>query len=381
VVLTSFYEHLFSAGYPEVNRDRSLYEVAIKEADTKNNGIEQGPMSLSYIRKYVKTLKTPEKVAFSTEPSTINLYGNGKRLKLFLKYTDPVFWEITQFEFLEGKPFVQQDIDNNAQVVIINDATRDDYFGKGVSALGKTMEINGQEVKVIGVVRGCPITRLLVSSDLYAPYNMQKTDPTDLSNFGQYIVIVLAHNQADLAAIQQEYDAVVEKVPVMGIGNYKPEKFVASLDPYFEGVLSHSINDTKNGTARIRLYAIAVLLILLFMSLPAVNLVNINISRMMERSSEIGIRKAFGASGKTLVAQFVVENVIITLMGGLIALILSVGFIYWFNQSQLIPYSDLSIDWKVLAAAFILSLIFGLMSGVYPAWRMSKLPVVEALKS
>jgi putative ABC transport system permease protein len=68
-------------------------------------------------------------------------------------------------------------------------------------------------------------------------------------------------------------------------------------------------------------------------------------------------------------------------MGGLIALILSVGFIYWFNQSQLIPYSDLSIDWKVLAAAFILSLIFGLMSGVYPAWRMSKLPVVEALKS
>ena len=81
-----------------------------------------------------------------------------------------------------------------------------------------------------------------------------------------------------------------------------------------------------------------------------------------------------------MTAQFVVENVIVTVIGGVLALLLSTLFIGWFNSSHLIAYADLRIDWTVVAVAFTLSLIFGLMSGVYPAWRMSKLPVVEALK-
>ena len=50
--------------------------------------------------------------------------------------------------------------------------------------------------------------------------------------------------------------------------------------------------------------------------IPTVNLVNINISRIMERASEIGVRKAFGAPARTLVGQFLVENVLLTLVGG-----------------------------------------------------------------
>ncbi len=154
IVLTAFYAHIFSAKYPEPNRDRCLYATIIEEIDSKSNGRRRGPMSLSYINKYLQTLKTPEKVAFATTPGTVNTYGNGKKLRLFFKYTDPVFWEITQFDFLEGRSFTQQDIDRNEPVAVINDETRYDYLGKGVSAIGKTFEINGQDLRVIGVVRG-----------------------------------------------------------------------------------------------------------------------------------------------------------------------------------------------------------------------------------
>jgi len=92
------------------------------------------------------------------------------------------------------------------------------------------------------------------------------------------------------------------------------------------------------------------------------------------------VRKAFGASSRTLVHQFVIENVLLTLIGGALALALSGAFIFWFNRSGLIPHADLAINWTVVAMAVVLSLIFGLMSGVAPAWRMSRLPVVEALK-
>lgn len=381
IVLTAFYEHLFSANYPESNRDRSLYATLIEEVRTEEGGMRRGPMSLSYIKKYIQPLKSAEKVGFSTQPNTVNTYGNGKKLRLFFKYTDPVFWEITQFEFLEGRPYTQRDIDNNEQVAIINDETRDDYFGKGVSPIGKIIEINGQYLRVVGVVRGCPITRVLVSADVYMPYNLQKKDPeASLSLGGEYTAIVLGKTKADLPKIEQEYSELVPRIPLSTYGGFKPDKLNARLSPYFESLVRDMFFGSAGDTARVRFFTFLAVFALLFMSLPAINLVNINISRILERASEIGIRKAFGASSRILVGQFVTENIIMTLIGGLLAILISALFLWWFNHSQLIAYADLTINWTVVAVALLLSLVFGLMSGVYPAWRMSRLPAVEALR-
>ncbi|MCC6462542.1 MAG: ABC transporter permease [Saprospiraceae bacterium] len=380
IVLTAFYEHLFSTNYPEIHRDRSLYATVLEEVESESGGMRRGPMSISYINKYLKTLKTPEKVAFASIPNTVNTYGNGKKLKLFFKYSDPVFWEIMGFEFLEGKAFTQREIDNNESVAIINDQTRDDYFGKGLPALGKTIEINGQNLRVIGVVRGCPITRMVVAADVYLPYHLQKRDPNNQDMNGSYYAIVLARSEADLPAIQREYFEIVPRIPLQTYGEFKPDRLNANLSTYFDSLVQDTFFRTGEGSARTRFYIFISLFALLFMSLPAINLVNINISRILERSSEIGIRKAFGASSWTLVAQFVIENVLLTLFGGLVAILLSAGFLWWFNQSGLIDYADLTINWTVVLVALVLSLVFGLMSGVYPAWRMSRLPAVEALK-
>ena len=72
---------------------------------------------------------------------------------------------------------------------------------------------------------------------------------------------------------------------------------------------------------------------LMFMALPAINLVNLNVSRIMERASEIGVRKAFGASSRTLVVQFVVENLALTVIGGLIGFLLA-GFVLRVDQPE-----------------------------------------------
>jgi len=101
----------------------------------------------------------------------------------------------------------------------------------------------------------------------------------------------------------------------------------------------------------------------------------------MERSSEIGVRKAFGASSKTLVYQFVVENIILTLMGGIIGFVLSFIVIQVLNDANLIANLKLSINFTVLGIGLLICFIFGILSGVYPAWRMSKLNVVNALKA
>jgi putative ABC transport system permease protein len=119
---------------------------------------------------------------------------------------------------------------------------------------------------------------------------------------------------------------------------------------------------------------------LLFMLLPAINLVNINVSRIIERSSEIGVRKAFGASRRTLLGQFIIENIFLTLFAGGIAFILAWVTIAIVNDSGLLPFGHLGMNPSVVMVCLGLSLFFGVFSGVIPAYRMSRLNAVDALR-
>ncbi|HSB16442.1 MAG TPA: FtsX-like permease family protein, partial [Bryobacteraceae bacterium] len=119
---------------------------------------------------------------------------------------------------------------------------------------------------------------------------------------------------------------------------------------------------------------------LLFMLLPTVNLININVSRILERASEIGVRKTFGASSLTLVGQFVMENVLLTLIGGLIGFVLSAVVLRGITAAGILAYAQFQVNYRVFLIGMLMTLFFGLFSGVYPAWRMSRLHPVEALR-
>jgi putative ABC transport system permease protein len=162
---------------------------------------------------------------------------------------------------------------------------------------------------------------------------------------------------------------------------YPDDKWVeikTAASTYAEA-FSRNLRLSEEGNAK-PLLIILFILMILFMLLPTINLVNINLSRIMERSSEIGVRKAFGASSLTLVGQFVVENVIITLIGGAIALILAIGILEIINSSSLIPYVNFSLNYRIFFNSLVICLFFGLFSGVYPAFKMSRLQPVDALR-
>ncbi len=85
----------------------------------------------------------------------------------------------------------------------------------------------------------------------------------------------------------------------------------------------------------------------------------------MERSSEIGVRKAFGASSKTLVYQFIVENLILTLLGGFIGIVLSIIILKIINSENLIPNLELSLNLTVLFIGLLICLVFGFLVRAY----------------
>jgi putative ABC transport system permease protein len=119
---------------------------------------------------------------------------------------------------------------------------------------------------------------------------------------------------------------------------------------------------------------------LVFMLLPALNLVNLNTGRTMERRAEIGVRKAFGATSVQLAAQLVIENILLCLAGGLVGLAATAGVLWWLEHAGLIPYLKVEMDLAVFGYGLLTATVFGLLSGVIPAWKMSRLDPVHALK-
>ncbi|MGY0038289.1 ABC transporter permease [Pedobacter sp. NJ-S-72] len=227
-------------------------------------------------------------------------------------------------------------------------------------------------------MKNVPLTMPYIYGDMYLPYTVSKVNYKEVGLMGEYTAILLAKSVADVPKMKQEFDQMITKVP---INNKEFDQFHCAADGYFESFAREIAGKDDGDSGVIKLISIMSLLAFLFLLLPTINLVNINITRIMERSSEIGVRKAFGASSRTLVYQFIVENIILTFIGGAIGVLLSILLIYFINTLNLIPNLDLSLNFAVLSYALIACVFFGLLSGVYPAWRMSKLNVVTALKA
>jgi putative ABC transport system permease protein len=377
IVLTSFIDHAVNASYPETERDRSLYINFVRLEDTKTHGRQTGPASFYFLSHYAGSIKTPAKLAISTMFTSTNTYINNKKLGINMKHTNDVYWDVLHFRFIEGKPYSAQQIANGEKVAVISDKTRLNYFGN-VPAVGKYIEADNVQYRVCGVVQNVPVTQVFAYADMYLPYTVWKGDYKEKRIHGMFTGVILPDDPNDRDKIRAEYEQIVNRIPKSEYPGW--DKLSSNADPYLTSFTRSFFGDGSDTGMSVLLLVFAIFLII-FMVLPTLNLVNINISRIMERSSEIGVRKAFGASSKTLIGQFIVENLILTLLGGVIGIILSVIVLRFINSSEMIPDAVLSINITVLAWSLITCIVFGLISGVYPAWRMSRLHVVTALKA
>ncbi|MES2276296.1 MAG: FtsX-like permease family protein [Bacteroidota bacterium] len=377
MVFTALLDNLVSPGYPDVKRDRSLYISRLELRNSKEGWINRSPSSYYFLSHYAGSLKTPVKLSISSGTNSSNAYVNNKKIVIGIKYTNADFWDIAEFDFIEGKPYNQQQINQAQRVAVICQSTKRDYFGDVPAVVGKYIEADNVQYRVIGVVKDAPITTEAFYGNMYLPYTVSKANYKEITNQGGYSAVLLAPSAADVEKMGREYDQIVSKIPT---NSKEMDKLYSFADPYFTSLVRNLFGDGAKSGLSTFIIGLSIIIVL-FMLLPTINLVNINITRIMERSSEIGVRKAFGASSRTLVYQFIVENIILTVIGGIIGVLLSFIVLQVINSSDLIPGFHLALNFTVLFYSLLTCLFFGLVSGVYPAWRMSKLNVVTALKA
>jgi putative ABC transport system permease protein len=331
-----------------------------------------------FLDRYCRDLPHVQEMAIRSSPTEVTNFLQGERVQSRVMFVDGPFWRVMDFEFLEGGPFGDTEAMNGDRLAVINSATRQRFFG-GQPAVGQDITLEGEVFRVVGVVDNVPFYLESSSADIWAPLGITRLDDYREALIGMFHGIFLAQDKQYLAEIKAEFRSRLLEVEYPD-----PERFHTMrgmLRTRLERVSASIMGNDADESTVGRTILYFTLGALLFMLLPAINLVNINLSRIWERSSEIGVRKAFGASSGHLVGQFMVENVILCVIGGAIGLLLAMVAL------KLVPsfvpgwtHVDFGLNLRIFGYALLLAVFFGLLSGVWPAWKMSRQHPVAALR-
>lgn len=373
MVVSSLLDHAFGSHAPDPDHATTVGVYTMRLAG--EHFISSGLPGYGFIDKQVRPLKTPEKVVVVSAPESGSVYEGGRKFDLDVRDVEAPFWELTRFRFLEGAPFTDDDDRQARQVAVINAATRSRLYGPG-PAVGRELEFEGRTFRVVGVVADVSEIRQTTFSDVWFPMGTRMSSGFRDEIRGGCLGLVKLKSPSDKQAARAE---LATRLSAMQVPDPYTE-IQTGLDTPLEAMSREMLSgDMRDARPRLAI-ALFVTLGALFMVLPAVNLANLAISRALERAAEIGVRKAFGASGRQLIGQLLFENFVLTLIGGLLSIPLAALTLALVNRSGLIAYADFGINVPVLLWGLLAAGVFSLLSGLYPAWRLSRMTPADAMR-
>lgn len=333
-------------------------------------------------------MKTPEIVSMVANyfPTLASTPASKKAVNYDPMFTDELFWKIFDFAFIAGKPYTKEEVDAALYKAVITEKVAREQFGS-TNVVGKTILLNYTEYTVCGVVKDVSTVATAAYSQIWLPYTLKKLNMDNIR--GQYSVYILAHNKRDFPKIREEAEQLRKKYNANLNSDYEAV-YMEQPDTQFAFNQRKWSSEGPNLTQIIIQYVITILLLLL---VPAINLSGMTGSRMRKRLSELGIRRAFGATHNNLLSQIMWESLLQTFLGGILGLLISffaayvlkeMIYIDGFNAYRL---GETSINFWALFKpltflyAFLFCLLLNTLSAFVPAWRTSRKQIVDAIHS
>ncbi len=382
MIIISTISHISRYDSPQSNFDRVLFIKELKWSIERKVGLSgnmSGMPSYDFVKNHVKKMKSPEKIGVASSGEYFNLYLGNEKTKLKVVYTDGEFWDIADFKFTEGKAYNATDVEDSQLFAVIDEYTRELIFGED-EAIGKTVKFFRRNYRITGVVKNVDVTRRWTHANVYLPVSSSENySENDIMGAAVHCFL-LAGSKDNFPQIKEEFDNMIDNFQLGAYeglteidGELGTDSINKTIRDIFQVLFSININKDKI------IYITYLVIFFFFILLPSINLLYIHISRINERSSEIGVRKSFGGNKRILSGQFLFENLSITIFSGIMGLLLSLLFFIIINNSNIIPGLQMGLDFRSILLILLLWILFGLVTGYLPALRMSRMKIIDAL--
>ncbi len=290
---------------------------------------------------------------------TVSIEAKGKTELADLYATNEEIFPLRNFEKALGEFFTQNDLTKTNKVAVLGPKIAEKLFGKKEFALNQTIKVENLNFRVIGVFKakgGGGFGGPDFDSFVIVPY----TSVTSLNPQNQFFTILIkAPNQESIAKIKKEVTSILLK-------RYKEDDFSVSEQ-------TEIIKTIFSILSVLNLILIAIAAISLIVG--GVGIMNIMYVSVIERITEVGLRRCLGATKNDILWQFLTEAVILSLAGGILGL--TVAFLLVFLIQNFFPAY---INFESVVASLVISSLIGIFFGVKPAKKAADLNPIDALR-
>lgn len=292
-------------------------------------------------------------------------------------YADESFFKIFSFKIIEGNAATALDA---PEKIVITESMAKKYFGSR-EALNKTLSIGDKNYSVAAVCQDAPQNSQIKFDFVTSFLNLGEKVKDETWWTANWITYFLLHDKKDIALLQQQIANYMKTAQVRaGAGLEGSDYLTYQLEPLIRVHLYSSLAGFEPNGSITFIYMLA-LVALMILIIASANYTNLATAQSTHRSGEIGIRKVMGASKKQIFIQFMSESLLITFMAGILAFLLTIFMIPYFNNITG-KYFTTAILLKPLpvSALVIFTLFVSFFSGLYPALVLSGTQVMGVLK-
>ncbi len=323
------------------------------------------PIDLDTLREWAQEDGIGEIAPVASTSSTIKYDSTSDSITVY--GTTASYYDVEGLELMLGRFLKTTDVDNNNYICVINETTATDLIGY-VDCVGTEISLDGMKFTVVGVLADddSSLTSVFSSGSMvaYIPYTtllrLSSSVSTDITEF-----YVSAEDESDTT----EAETVITQLLM--------ERFEED-DDAFEVSAQSVLEDTVSSITSVLtvlLGGIAAISLLV----GGIGIMNIMLVTVTERTREIGIRKAIGASRGVILRQFLLEAIVLCMMGCAIGI-----FVSWvILQLASVAVSSLSLSFEMNGMVMLVAIVFcffiGVVFGLYPANKAAKMKPIDAL--
>ncbi len=283
--------------------------------------------------------------------------------------TTPEYFSIRSWPAARGSLFTASDVDSGTKVAVLGKTVADRLFGAGTDPVGQQVRIRNIPFQVVGVLvtKGQSPGGQDFDDAVFVPRTtFQAKIQGGLKNYLSGVIFVSATSPTTTARAQAQIRALLRDRHRLAQG---------ADDDFSIRNLAEAASATQEGASILTNLLAAIALVSLLVG--GIGIMNIMLVSVTERTREIGIRMAVGAKARNILFQFLTEALALSVAGGVLGVAFGLGLALWIANAFHWPVL-FRADVVILAVGF--SGLVGVVFGLYPAWRASKLDPIQALR-